>query len=120
MALQAEAIDNRLEGLVQDDRRAMFDSQLRAFRRESETPAPAGNGAAKHARKPEREYPVDQMVSLLEELSRRIDGLEKKDRALVDEIRHKARTDRRRHSIYFAGGLAGGAFLAANWVMHWI
>ena len=119
MALQTEAIDNRLEGLKQDDRRMIFDSKLRAFQMDSKAPLLAGNRAAKLSRKAEPEYPVDQMVALLEELSRRIDGLEKKDRSLADEIRRRARQDRRWRSILTACGLAGSAFLVANWVMHW-
>ena len=119
MALQVEAIESRLEGLKQDDRRMMFDSQIRAFRMDTKAPGMSENRASKLARKAEPEYPVERMISLLEELSRRIDGLEKKDRAIADDIRQRARKDQRRRQVVLAGGFVVAAFFAANWAMHW-
>jgi hypothetical protein len=110
MALQTDAIENRLEGLKQDDRRMMFDSKIRAFRLDSKGHVPNGNRASKMARdKAEPSLPIEQIISLLEELSRRIDGLERKDRALGDEIRRRARQDQRRRSMIMAVGLLAGA-----------
>jgi hypothetical protein len=120
MALQAEAIESRLEGLKQDDRRITFDSKLRAFQHDSKAPLLPGNPASKMMRKSAADYPVDQMISLLEELSRRIDGLERKDRALAEEIRHRARRDQVRRSVVTAGGLAFAMIFAACWLLHWI
>ena len=120
MALQVEAIESRLEGLKQDDRRMMFDSQLRAFRMDGKAQGMAGNRTSKLAGKSEPAYPVERMISLLEELSRRIDGLEKKDRALADEIRQRARKDHYRRTIIGGCGLAVGTFLIVNSFMHWI
>ncbi len=113
MALQTDAIESRLEGLKQDDRRMMFDSKLRAFRLDSKAPAVTGSRNSKPARgRTDPQYPVEQVISLLEELSRRIDGLERKDRALGDEIRKRDRQDRRRRSILATcGGLVGTAIL---------
>ena len=74
----------------------------------------------KLARKAEPEYPIEQVISLLEELSRRIDGLEKKDRALADEIRRRARKDHHRRTIIGGCGFAVGTFLIVNSFMHWI
>ena len=70
-------------------------------------------------RKPEQENPLTQVVSLLEELSRRIDGLEKKDRSIADDIRHRARRDQRRRWNFYAGGLVVSAILVVNHFMHW-
>jgi hypothetical protein len=121
MALQTDAIESRLEGLKQDDRRMMFDSKIRAFRLDSKAPALAGSRATKAARgKPDPQLPVEQMISLLEELSRRIDGLERKDRALGEEIRRRARQDHRRRSICLGGSLFCGASLYVCWLMKWL
>jgi hypothetical protein len=98
----------------------MFDSQLRAFRRDNKSPVPGGNRASKLARKAEPEYPTEQVILLLEELSRRIDGLERKDRALADEMRQRARKDHYRRTIIGGCGLAVGTFLIVNSFMHWI
>jgi hypothetical protein len=54
MALQTDAIENRLEGLKQDDRRMMFDSKIRAFRLDSKTPALTGS----RPRKPSEARPI--------------------------------------------------------------
>jgi hypothetical protein len=120
MALQSDAIQSRLEGLKLDDRRMYCDSKLRAFRIDSQPPPMAENRASKPARKAEPDFPVDQVISLLEELSRRIDGLEKKNRQIGDEIRHQVRIGRRWRSILVAGGLAASGFIVVRWVMHWI
>jgi hypothetical protein len=120
MDLQSESIDCRLEGLKQDDQRMMFDSQLRAFRRDGESLIPRGHRALKPVRSSEEEYPVDQVVALLEELSRRIDGLEKKDRALADEIRRRARIDQCRRRIVMATELTGLAIFVTSWAMGWL
>jgi hypothetical protein len=120
MALQAEAIESRLEGLKLEDRRKAFDSQIRAIRMDSNPPQVAGNCNSKATRKAEPEAQLGQVISLLEELSRRIDGLEKKDRGLADEIRKRARQDRRRRSVYYVGGLAVSGLLVVGWVMHWL
>jgi hypothetical protein len=118
MALQSDAIETRLEGLKQDDRRLMFDSKLRAFRMDSKTPSIAGNRASRLTRNSEGSYQVDQMIALLEELSRRIDGLEKKDRALAEEIRHQARQEQRRRSLASAAVVlfAGGSYIC--WLLN--
>ncbi len=98
----------------------MFDSHLRAFRRDSRAPALARNRNSKLPRKAEVESPVEQMVVLLEELSRRIDGLEKKDRALQDEMRQRARKDNRRRSLVTIGGMVGIAVFITCWAMGWV
>jgi hypothetical protein len=118
MALQTDAIESRLEGLKQDDRRMMFDSKLRAFRLDSKTAAVSGSRASKSSRgRTDPPYPVDQVISLLEELSRRIDGLERKDRALADEIRKRARQDQKRRSVIAAVGVTSGVVLFACWML---
>jgi len=121
MALKSEAIGSRLEDLTLDDRRMMFDSQLRAFRMDSQPPVSpvAGNRVANGVRPPEAEPAVDRVITLLEELSRRIEGIEKKHRHLSDEIRQRTRKDRQRRSICAIGGVAIAGFFAANWMMHW-
>jgi hypothetical protein len=119
MALQSDAIQNRLDGLKQDDRRSTFDSQLRSIRQDSQSRATVEDRGSKMARRPEAESSVDQMIGLLEELSRRIDGLEKKNRSLSEEIRHRARRDRRWRSITLAGGLAVSGLLVAGWFLRW-
>jgi hypothetical protein len=117
MALQTDAIESRLEGLKQDDRRMMFDSKLRAFRLDSKAQAVGGSRAAKMPRnRTDPQYPVEQIISLLEDLSRRIDGLERKDRALADEIRRKARQDRNLRSILVVTGFIASATMVACWV----
>jgi hypothetical protein len=120
MDLENESIDCRLEGLKQDDRRMMFDSQLRAFRGDNKPHIRGGNRALKPVSMSEQEYPVDQVVSMLEELSRRIDDLEKKDRALADEIRRRARIDQCRRRIVMATELTGLAIFIACWAMGWL
>jgi hypothetical protein len=119
MALQSDAIKDRLEALKLDDRRVMFDSKLRAFQ-DSKPPELAGDRVSKLTWKTEQENPLNQVVSLLEDLSRRIDGLEKKDRALADEIRQRGRRDQRRRSYFYAGGLAASGFLVLGWFMRWL
>ncbi len=121
MALQTDAIESRLEGLKQDDRRMMFDSKLRAFRLDSKAPVLSGSRAAKPGRsRTDPQYPVEQIISLIEELSRRIDGLERKDRALSDEIRKRARQDKRQRAIVSATGLVFGSAAFACWMMDWL
>lgn len=120
MGLQTDAIETRLEGLKQEDRRMMFDSKLRAFRLDSKAQAMTGSRAGKspRSRVETPAYPVEQVIALLEELSRRIDGLERKDRALADEIRKQARKDHRRRSIVAIGGGICGAFLFTCWMLN--
>src|SRR5258707_1372635 len=120
MGLQTEAIDNRLEGLEQADRRVTFDTKLRAFRLDDKEDAISGNRTAKAARMTEGQYPVDQVVALIEALSRMIDGLEKKDRALGEEIRLRARQDRRRRSAVLAVEIIGVSIFIALWMMNLI
>jgi hypothetical protein len=120
MALQSEAIDNRLEELEQDDRRVTFGSKLRAFRLDGRAKVLSGTRTSRMSRKHEGEYPIDQMVALLEDLSRRIDGLEKKDRALGDEIRLRAHQDRQRRSVRLVSEVAGLTIFIACWVMKLI
>jgi hypothetical protein len=119
MALESDAIESRLEGLRQDDRRSAFDSKIRAFRFDSEPPRTAGDRVHKPNPKVVAEEAIDRMVSLLEDLSRRIDGLERKDRALADEIRRRARHDRRRRAVWMVGGLALTGFVVLGWTMKW-
>jgi hypothetical protein len=119
MGQQADAIENRLEGLKQDDRRMMFDSKIRAFRLDSKGPVLSGSRAAKVVRgQGDSSVPIEPILSLLEELSRRIDGLERKDRALGGEIRRRARQDDRRRSIIVVGGLLFGAGLYVCWMLR--
>jgi hypothetical protein len=119
MGLQSEAIESRLEGLKLDDRRMMFDSKLRAFRRESKSQATAANLASKPDGLDEPGQSMGQVILLLEDLSRRIEGLEKKNRGLGEEIRHRGREDRRWRSVSLAGGLAISAFLYLGGLLRW-
>jgi hypothetical protein len=112
MGEQIDAIEDRLEGLKQDDRRMMFDSTIRAVRLDSKEEVLSTSQAAKVVRaKAASSLPIEPIISLLEELSRRIDGLERKDLALSGEIRRRARQDYRRRSIVVAGSLLFGAGL---------
>lgn len=119
MALQSDAIASRLEGLKVDDRRKVFDSQIRAIRMDSKITPELGARAVKPPAKPSSEETIDQVVLLLEELSRRIDGLEKKDRALADEIRQRAKADRKRRSITMGGGAAVAGLAFLGWMLRW-
>ena len=105
MALQREAIENRLEGLKQDDRRMMFDSKLRAFRLDSKSAVLNGDRPSKLLRKTEPESSIEHMVALLEELSRRIDRLERKDRAITEKLRQRSHRDHIRRTVVGVVGL---------------
>ncbi len=120
MALQSDAIESRLEGLKLDDRRMMFDSKLRAFRIESKPPTTSGDRATDPPRRLESEKPDERVIALLEELSVRIDGLEKKNRHLGDELRQRTRQERRWRSAVATVVLAAAGIWALRWVMHWI
>jgi hypothetical protein len=120
MALQSNAIESRLEGLRLDERRTMFDSKLRAFRLDSKSQAMAGHRTSKTARKLELDRPIDQVITLMEELSSRIDGLEKKYKDLGDEIRFRGRRDRRWRSMSLAVGVIAAGLLLARCIMHWL
>ena len=122
MALQSQAIDSRLEGLKLDDRRIMFDSQLRAVRMDNKPQAAnsAPTGLSNVAKKPELDQPIDRVITLLEDLALRLDGLEKKHRHLNDEIRQRSQRDRRWRSVFVVGGLSVAGLLVVRWVMHWI
>ena len=79
MALQTEAIEDRLEGLKLDDRRNIFDSQIRAIRTDSQAAAASGGRRPKPAKPAEPEPPIGSGDRLCSKSSpRRIDGLEKK------------------------------------------
>lgn len=119
MSLELDAIESRLEGLRQDDRRSAFDSKIRAFRIESEAPRTAGDRVLKPIFKVAANEYIDRMVSILEDLSRRIDGLERNDRVLADEIRRRAKQDLRRRVIYSVSGLASTALVALGWFLKW-
>lgn len=120
MALQSDAIESRLEELKLDDRRMLYDTKLRAFRREGKSQSTAGAHAAKKVTaEPEPGQPIDQVILMLEDLSRRIDGLEQKNRNLGHEIRHRGRQDRRWRSVSLASGLAFSVFLYLGGLLHW-
>jgi hypothetical protein len=119
MALQSDAIESRLEGLRLDGRRAMYDSKLRTSRRDGNSHIPANHLAPSPARNVEPDEPIDQVLVMLEELSRRIDGLEKNNRNLGHEIRHRGRQDRRWRSTSLLGALAFSAFLYLGGLWHW-
>ncbi len=120
MALQSDAIQSRLEGLRLEDRRSMYDSQIfvrparRASRRRRPVSSPRSRTACVGP-----DQPIEQVILMLDELSRRIEGLEKKNRNLGEEIRHRGRDDRRWRSIIVGGGLALAVFLYLGWQLRW-
>ncbi len=120
MALRGDSIESRLEELMQDERRTTFDNQLRAFRRDDKGLALDGSRVSRQARRHDGESPVDQMVALIEELSRRIEGLEMKDRALADEMRQRARNDQRSRKLVMATEVTCLTIFIACWALRWV
>ena len=119
MSLELDAIESRLEELRQDDRRSACDSKIRAFRSRSEAPRTAGDRVLKPMPKVVVDDAIERMVSILEDLARRIDALERKDRDLADEIRRRGKQDRRRRVMYLVGGLATTAVAVLGWSLKW-
>jgi hypothetical protein len=106
MARQSEAIEDRLERLKHEDHRSLFDSRLKSFRYDRPAQPPTSHA---DTRRPRVANPDDQLgviVSLLEELSARIDGLERKGRTLTDEIRARNRRDQKLRVMAYTIGLA--------------
>lgn len=121
MALHSEAIESRLESLKLDNRRIRFDSKLQAFRRDSKATTLSDSQPTKQqAKRPEADSSIENMITLLEALSQRIDGLERKDRALVEEMRLRARRDQIRRRLVAGFGMAFGAVLFACWLKSWL
>jgi hypothetical protein len=107
MGQQSDAIDCRLEGLKLDDRRSPIDGKP--------WPVTGPNSAVDEPAKP-----IERVIVILEELTRRIEGLEKKNHTLGHEIRHRGREDRRWRSLSLAGGLIISMLLYLGGLFHWI
>ena len=116
MGLQKDAIDSRLEGLKLDDHRSSYDDKLRAVRREGKPPAGASPTVVGGDEPIE---PIERAILLLEDLTRRIDNLEKKNRNLGDELRHRGREDRMWQKVSLAIGLVVAVMLYLGGHFHW-
>jgi hypothetical protein len=119
MALQSDAIESRLEGLKFDDRRTMYDSKLRTGRRESKSHIPPNHLSPQAARIVEPDQPIEQVLLMLDELSRRIEGLERKNQSLGHEIRHRRRQDNRWRSTSVIAVLAIPVLLYMGRHLQW-
>ena len=117
MALQSDAIENRLQGLRQEDRRPLYDSKLRDFRLDGKSLGLTGNRASKVLRKDDDEIPTELIVSLLEDIVRRIDGLEKTDRAFNKEVRRRAHWDSLWRILVTVSTIILGSALAGHWLV---
>lgn len=119
MALQVDPIEDRIEGLKSDELRMMFDSKVRAFRRQQEAPKVVEGRSTKPGRRTEDGHQIDQVVSLLEELARRLDGIDRKARSLAEENRKREHRDRSRRAIATAIGLAILGVMALGRMLLW-
>jgi uncharacterized membrane protein YgaE (UPF0421/DUF939 family) len=88
MARQNDQFEDRLERLGSGEHRAQFDSKIRSL---------ITDGAATIVpRKPESEEQVARLLSLMEDLAKRMDLLDRKNRNIAEENRVRDRRDRRR------------------------
>ncbi len=118
MALQNDAIENRLQGLRQEDRRPLCDRMLRPFRLDGKSHTrPIGQGSRSQKKECD-EFTPELIVSLLEDIARRIDGLEKADRDFNREIRRRARWDSVWRILVTVASFSVGAVLAGQWLVH--
>jgi hypothetical protein len=107
MARLAGHFEDRLDRLGSGDHRAQFDSKVRSLITDSV--------ATLVPRKPESDEQAAGLLSLMGDLAKRMDLLDRKHRNLAEEMRFRKRRDRRRRTI----GLVVAAFLllaAGGWV----
>ena len=88
MARQDDHFKDRLDRLGSGEHRAQFDSKVRSL---------ITDGVATIApRKPDFDEQVGRLLSLMEDLARRMDVLDRKNRSIAEELRVRERRDRRR------------------------
>src|SRR4051794_29980758 len=88
MARQNDNFEERLERLGSGEHRAQFDSKVRSL---------ITDGVATIVpRKVESEEQVARLLSLMEDLAKRMDVLDRKNRNIAEEMRVRERRERRR------------------------
>jgi hypothetical protein len=98
MARQFDSLEDRLEELESGEHRAQFDSRIRSLI--------GGTGDQTPSHRTGAEEQVGRLLSLMEDLARRMDVIDRKNRNLSAELRHRDRLDRRRrHAIAAAAAL---------------
>jgi len=88
MARQTDHFEDRLARLGSGDHRAQFDSKVRSLITDSV--------AAIVPRKPDSDEQIGRLLSLMEDLAKRMDVLDRKNRNLAEELRVRERRERRR------------------------
>jgi hypothetical protein len=91
MVRQNDHFEDRLERLGSGEHRAQFDSKVRSLITD--------NVATIVPRKPESDEQFARLLSLMEDLARRMDVLDRKNRNVAEELRARDRRARRRLSI---------------------
>ncbi len=119
MALQSDAIESRLLGLRQEDRRPLTESKMWR-RHEGNPPALPPDRAPRPPGRDGDEISTERIVSLLEDIMRRIDGLENAERASKKEVRRQARRDSIWRIFVTASGIVAVAVLAGRWLVDFL
>jgi uncharacterized membrane protein YgaE (UPF0421/DUF939 family) len=88
MARLADHFEDRLDRLGSGEQRALFDSKVRSLITDSV--------ATLVPRKPESDEQVARLLSLMEDLAKRMDLLDRKNRNIAEEMRVRDRRERRR------------------------
>ncbi len=108
MLRQDEVLEGRLEQLEESTGRAKFDSKVRALKIDStETPLPTGEDGIE---------PIGRILSLMEDLARRMDGLERKNRILMEGFRHREWRRRRGWAMIAAVVALAGLIGSGIWI----
>ena len=120
MGLTREAPERRVDPQEQEQPQYVLDSQFRAFRMDQRGIAVNNNHGSRFKKILENDPHAELVISVAEELSRRIESLERNERILSDEIRWLNRRDQRRRSLYSSIGIVIGAILVCRWIIDWL
>jgi hypothetical protein len=91
MARLADHFEDRLDRLGSGEHRALFDSKVRSLITDSATPLVP--------RKPESDEQIARLLSLMGDLAKRMDLLDRRHRNLAEAMRLREHRERRRRSI---------------------
>ena len=108
MVRQNDNFEDRLHRLGSGDHRAQFDSKVRALIDDSV--------ATIVPRKPEAEDQVTRLLSLMEDLAKRMDLLDRRNRSIAEDIRNRDRLMRRRTLSIGAVVVGVGLLAVGGWV----
>jgi hypothetical protein len=108
MARQYDHFEDRLERLGSGEHRAQFDSKVRALITD--------RVATIVPRKTESDEQMARLLSLMEDLAKRMDVLDRKNRNIAEELRVRDRRDRRRRLAIGLVVAALGLLGVGGWV----